>query len=107
MKLLRRILRRTPRTLSSVAAYAQWASSYAANAHNPLMEIEQSAMLQLLPDVENKVVLDLACGTGRYGLIAQEKHAAQVYGFDNSFAMLAAAAIADVSLATTGSYPSA
>lgn len=104
MKLFRRFFQRSPRTLASVEAYAQWAKSYAAHAHNPLMAIEQNAMLQLMPNLKDKIVLDLACGTGRYGRIAQEQQA-QVLGCDNSPDMLQAAAIENVSLATTESIP--
>jgi malonyl-CoA O-methyltransferase len=105
MKWLRRFLRRSPRTLPSVAAYAQWAATYAAHAHNPLMAMEQAAMLQLLPPLQDKIVLDLACGTGRYGVIAQRQGAAQVLGFDNSCAMLQSAKIDDVALSTTEAIP--
>lgn len=105
MKWFRRLLRRSPRTLTSLAAYSRWAATYAAHAHNPLMAIEQSAMLQLLPPVHDKIVLDLACGTGRYGVIATERGAAQVIGLDNSFAMLQSAKIGAVGLATTEAIP--
>jgi malonyl-CoA O-methyltransferase len=105
MKLLRRFLRRSPRTLSSLDAYEKWAASYAAHAHNPLMAIEEKAMLELLPSVQGKLVLDLACGTGRYGVIAQERGAAQVIGLDNSLAMLQAAKISHLSLSTTEAIP--
>src|SRR5689334_14396834 len=105
MKWIRRFLRRSPRTMSSLAAYSQWAATYAAHAHNPLMAIEQSAMLELLPLLKNKIVLDLACGTGRYGIIAQEQSAAQVLGLDNSFAMLQSAKIDNIGLSTTEAIP--
>lgn len=75
-------------TLSSQAAYARWASQYPPWAHNPLMQTEEALMRARLPDLRGKVVLDLACGTGRYGLIAAEAGAAQVLGCDNSHAML-------------------
>jgi len=53
------------------------------------MQTEQQAMLDLLASLEGQVVLDLACGTGRYGLIAQARGARQVIAIDNSPAMLA------------------
>ena len=59
------------KTLSSLDAYAQWASTYPPHAHNVLMEAEQAAMTSLFPPMSGKIVLDLACGTGRYGLLAQ------------------------------------
>ena len=104
-KLLSRLLRRVS-TLRSVVnaslqrpipeldpvdAYALWADSYPPEAHNPLMELEQNAMLELLPDLKNKIVLDLACGSGRYILKAREKGASLIYGLDFSPAMLSRA----------------
>ena len=80
--------RRPRQILPSLAAYALWAGSYPPYAHNKLMEIEQAAMLRLLPDLKGKAVLDLACGTGRYSLIARQAGAKTVIGVDNSFAML-------------------
>jgi malonyl-CoA O-methyltransferase len=92
---LQRFFRRT-KQLPSLAAYALWAESYPPVAHNGLMEIEQAAMLRLMPDLTEKHVLDLACGSGRYCLIAQLQGAAQVIGVDNSVAMLNAAIHANV-----------
>lgn len=89
--ILRRLLRRpsAPPTLASVAAYARWAASYPPYAHNPLMQVEEAAMLDLLPPLTGQTVLDLACGTGRYGLIAAGRGAAAVISLDNGAAMLA------------------
>lgn len=58
-------------------------------AHNALMELEQAAMIDLMPPLADRIVLDLASGTGRYGLIAQQRGARQVIALDNSAAMLA------------------
>lgn len=77
-------------TLQSQTAYAQWAKNYPPHAHNLLMEIEQAAMLQLMPDMAEKQILDLAGGSGRYGLIAKEKGARAVIETDNSLPMLRA-----------------
>lgn len=52
------------------------------------MQLEQQTMLELLPDLKKKIVLDLACGSGRYILIAQEQNASIVYGLDLSLEML-------------------
>ena len=87
-------MRRRKRTktpiLSSRAAYSQWAKHYPPFAHNPLMQAEQDAMLRLLPDMRDRIVIDLACGTGRYSRIAQAQGARHVIGLDNSPAMLRA-----------------
>lgn len=98
--------RRAPlQTLSSVDAYAQWAQDYPPNAHNPLMEVEQAAMVELMPDLDGRVVLDLACGTGRYGLYAHAHGARFVFGADNSYDMLKSGELVLTAQATTESLP--
>src|SRR5258708_38485681 len=77
-------------TLDSTAAYALWAASYPPHAHNQIMTLEQAAMLRLMPTLAGRTVLDLACGTGRYSLIAREAGAAPVIGTDNTTPMLQA-----------------
>jgi malonyl-CoA O-methyltransferase len=90
-RLYRRLLPVAPApVLNSIDAYALWAANYPPQAHNALMHAEQAAMLELLPPLAGQIVLDLACGSGRYGLIARERGAAQILGIDNSAAMLAA-----------------
>src|SRR5690349_9028680 len=105
MNRLKRLFAQPIKTLASVDAYELWAQSYPATAHNTLMSIEQTAMLELLPDLTGKTVLDLACGTGRYGKIALEHGAKSVLGFDNSHAMLKAAVIHETALATSDAIP--
>lgn len=103
---LRRLIPlQNPRTLTSLDAYDKWAASYPPRAHNALMRAEEAAMLRLLPDVAGASILDLACGTGRYGLIARERGAEPVLGLDNSPAMLAAAPLPLRALAATESLP--
>lgn len=102
---LRRLLKRPPRTLSSLDAYALWAANYPPEVHNPLMEAEQTAMLDLMPPLAGQVVLDLACGTGRYGVLAREQGALRVVEIDNSPAMLAANRLRDRVQATTEAIP--
>lgn len=86
---VRRLLGRAapPSRLSSLEAYAKWAAAYPPQAHNALMQAEQNGMLDLLPDVRGRRVLDLAAGSGRYGLLLEQR-GAQVIGADNSMAML-------------------
>jgi malonyl-CoA O-methyltransferase len=74
--------------LPSRTAYAQWAANYTPSAHNPLMQAEEQAMQKLLPALAGRTVLDLACGTGRWGAWAQGQGARLVLGLDNSAAML-------------------
>jgi malonyl-CoA O-methyltransferase len=51
------------------------------------MRLEQSTMLDLLPDVAGRRALDVACGTGRYLKILRAR-GAQVVGIDFSPEML-------------------
>jgi malonyl-CoA O-methyltransferase len=74
--------------LANVAAYDRWAEAYPPEAHNPLMRVEQAAMLALCPEASGRRVLDLACGTGRYGRLMQERGAASVVGADRAPQML-------------------
>jgi malonyl-CoA O-methyltransferase len=73
--------------LAPQAAYALWATSYPPRPHNRLMEIEQAAVLELLPEVKGRRALDAGCGTGRY-LLALKARGAWVAGVDLSQPML-------------------
>jgi malonyl-CoA O-methyltransferase len=76
-------------TLDPVDAYALWAASYPAHAHNPVMMAEERAMLSLMPEVlRGRHVLDAGCGSGRYLLHALRRDAARVTGVDLSPEML-------------------
>jgi len=46
-------------------AYALWAENYDRNP-NPLLALEERIIAPRLPSLEQKVVLDVACGTGRW-----------------------------------------
>jgi ubiquinone/menaquinone biosynthesis C-methylase UbiE len=99
-RLIQRLKHRSHFALDSRDAYAKWAEHYPPTPHNLLMEIEQDAMLSLIPSVKDKRVLDLASGTGRYGLIAQSQSAEIVICVDDSFAMITRSSL---SLALVGS----
>ena len=86
---LKKKFTRRPRPVGLLPGYALWAAAYAPQAHNPLMAVEQEAMLALLPNVQGKVCLDLACGSGRYARLLRERGAGRVVGVDYSAAMLA------------------
>ena len=79
--------------LANVAAYDSWARTYPPVPHNALMRAEQSAMLALWPDVKGARALDLACGTGRYAQLLEERGAALVVATDLSPGMLAHAGV--------------
>ncbi len=87
LRALRRSSVRLPLTAVH-SAYDQLAEIYPPHAHNALMRVEEAAMLRHMPPLKGKRVLDLACGTGRYGRLAQEDGAAQVVGVDLSLSML-------------------
>jgi malonyl-CoA O-methyltransferase len=70
--------------------YAAWAPAYPPHAHNALMEVEQAALLELLPPVSGRTVLDAGCGTGRYTRLLSAL-GARVVGVDLSSAMLSRA----------------
>lgn len=79
-----------PVPVDVLTGYARWAEQYPAEAHNPLMQIEQQAMLSLLPaDLSDQVCLDLACGSGRYLRLLQDRGAKHIIGLDYSAEMLA------------------
>ena len=82
-----RLLRR-PVELDISEAYSRWAASYPPLAHNPLMRLEETAVFGLIPEIRGKRALDLACGTGRYSRLLQQRGASQVVGLDLSSSML-------------------
>ena len=69
-------------------AYSLWAPTYGDEPDNPLMRIEQEAMLPLWPSVAGRVVLDLGCGSGRYLKRLRAAGARVVVGLDLTAAML-------------------
>ena len=78
-----------PPILAPAEAYALWASSYPAHAHNPVMQAEERTMLGLMPaTLQGQAVLDAGCGSGRYMLHALRRDAARVIGVDLSPQML-------------------
>jgi malonyl-CoA O-methyltransferase len=88
MPRLPRFLRRPPRSLSSLEAYARWAQEYPPHAHNAVMRAEEAALLSLLPPLRGRAVLDAAGGSGRYARIALERGAGRVMSLDNSIEMV-------------------
>ena len=80
-------------SLTLEQAYERWAPVYPPEPHNPVMDVEQRALLALCGDLQGRDVLDLACGSGRYGAIAAANGARSVVGLDRSVAMLARAVL--------------
>ena len=88
-RLLRRLRSgRTLRPLPVRDAYRLWAERYPAESHNALMQAEERAVRDLLPDVQDQTILDLACGSGRYARIAASLNARSIIGIDLSDDML-------------------
>jgi len=81
-------MRRADRPLEPREAYDRIADGYPAQAHNPLMEMEERAVLELLPPVSGLRVLDIGCGTGRYLLRLGLRGPTQLVGCDVSARML-------------------
>lgn len=106
VNLLRRLgkIRSYP-ILSSQNAYAQWAKTYPAEAHNLLMQVEQTTLLDMMPPLQGKRVLDLGCGTGRWGKLALAYGVTEVIGLDNSLAMLRAGVLAKMGQAEMTNLP--
>lgn len=96
-KLKQKFSHTNPIPVDILTGYAHWAGSYQAAPHNPLMEVEQQAMLHLIPvDLRDYTCLDVACGSGRYMLLLQVRRAGQVVGVDYSADMLAQAKKVDL-----------
>ncbi|MEZ5418160.1 MAG: methyltransferase domain-containing protein [Vicinamibacterales bacterium] len=86
---LRDWLRGPPGMLPPRDAYARWAPTYAAAPHNALMAAEQRAVLDAVPGLRGRRVLDAGCGTGRYLEALADRGAARLVGLDASPEMLA------------------
>ena len=70
--------------------YARWAPTYDRDP-NPLLALEERQLKLMLPRLEGKRVLDLACGTGRWLAWLMAAGAGSGVGVDFSPAMLAVA----------------
>jgi malonyl-CoA O-methyltransferase len=70
--------------------YERWAPTYDRDP-NPLLALEERQLKLMLPRLEGKRVLDLACGTGRWLACLMTGGASSGVGIDFSPAMLAAA----------------
>ena len=73
--------------ISAAEGYERWAPTYD-QAPNPLLAREERYLMPLLPELRDKPILDLACGTGRWleKLVARGGYLA--LGVDRSEAML-------------------
>jgi ubiquinone/menaquinone biosynthesis C-methylase UbiE len=78
---------RDSRPLSVAEGYVRWAPIYD-HTPNPLLAREERCLLPLLPDLHNKCVLDLACGTGRWLEELMARGGESAFGLDCSISML-------------------
>jgi ubiquinone/menaquinone biosynthesis C-methylase UbiE len=76
-----------PARVSAEEGYERWAPTYD-HAPNPLLHLEERKLVALLPNLSDKHVLDLACGTGRWLQKLSARGAALGVGVDFSTAML-------------------
>lgn len=70
--------------------YERWAPTYDRDP-NPLLALEERQLKLMIPPMEGKRVLDLACGTGRWLAWLMTRGASSGVGVDSSPAMLGAA----------------
>ena len=76
-----------PARVSAEEGYERWAPTYD-HAPNPLLHLEERKLAALLPNLSDKHVLDLACGTGRWLQKLSARGAGLGVGVDFSTAML-------------------
>lgn len=105
MKWIKQRVKRSIQVLESRDAYRLWADDYQPAAHNTLMTIEEKAMIELMPSLDGKTALDLACGTGRWGVYAQKHGASAVFGTDNSWEMLKQGVLPQIAVGTLSKLP--
>ena len=77
-----------PTPLSMPDAYSRWAPLYPAQAHNPVMDAEESIVRPLLHAIGARRALDVGTGTGRNLDILRRAGARTIVGIDLSAPML-------------------
>lgn len=82
---------RSPRRVSVEEGYELWAPTYDRDP-NPALTLEERQLLPRLPGLQEKYVLDVACGTGRWLEKLLRRGARSGAGVDFAPGMLAAAA---------------
>jgi len=80
-----------PNSTRNADAFAAWAEVYDEQP-NPVLALEERYLMRLLPNIHNKHVLDIGCGTGRWLHRLAAGQPASLHGLDNSPEMLRVAA---------------
>jgi malonyl-CoA O-methyltransferase len=77
-------------TLAARTAYDLWSETYGVEP-NLFQGLEEGALLQVLPPLQARTVLDLGCGRGRIARLAAARGARRITAADQSRPMVAAA----------------
>jgi len=86
----RQVLPATIEDKNVVEAYDIWAENYDAQPGNLMLDLDEILFTKLFTDssLENKVVADIGCGTGRHWAKIFQQNPASLTGFDVSPGML-------------------
>lgn len=76
--------------LSPLEGYNLWGKTYSGES-NPIKDLSNQLVEQMLPGLNEKAVLDAGCGTGYFCEIAHKKGASGITGVDFSETMIAQA----------------
>lgn len=79
-----------PKEMDPAAAYDLWASGYDSQPGNLMLDLDEALFSSLISavSIQNKVVADIGCGTGRHWSRIMEKKPAKLLGYDVSAGML-------------------
>ncbi|MDX1383108.1 MAG: class I SAM-dependent methyltransferase [Thermoanaerobaculia bacterium] len=80
--------RRQHATVAVAEAYRAWAPSYG-ESPNELQQLEQASLCELLPELTDRILLDVGCGRGRIGRLARSRGARRAIELDATLRMLA------------------
>jgi cytosine/adenosine deaminase-related metal-dependent hydrolase/ubiquinone/menaquinone biosynthesis C-methylase UbiE len=83
------------KTAHSTDVFSAWAGVYDQQ-QNPLLVLEERYLLRLLPDIRDRDVLDVGCGTGRWLAQLSRLNPRSLHGIDSSSEMLSTAAAKNI-----------
>lgn len=90
IKKIRKYFQSPAREKEAAAAYDLWAQDYDHQPDNLMLHLDQDIFSELILRIslENKVVIDIGCGTGRHWNRIMNQKPAQLVGYDVSSGML-------------------